>query len=378
MGGDDLGSDDEYLAVVSGGRGDDDSSSGGGSGSDDDDDDDELQYLAKESSTNKPISKKRQRGDEPEVDDNHKKSKKKDQQQDVKTKKEHLRILQLAHDLEYSTPSEQATFLTRWINATDNDSSDNPTSTEKLKFVPNQFMVPSSTGGTQKGTMSHTSLGERLANTISKKRFKLWNKKHSPLVLIVCLSARRAVEILKELSSTNKSEYANGGCGYKFGIAKLFAKHLTVQQQCNMLQTTTYPIAIGTPHRLVTLLSTSKNGGTAEEGDDDNENTTNNNNNNDDETALSLKHTQLVILDCHKNTKNYTVCTLPDTSQHVKELITKYIQPELHRTTSKSEGGGDAAASEQNSKKQNKKNKKKKNKKKGNNNEIDNLRLAFF
>ena len=372
MGGDDLGSDDEYLAVVSGGRGDDDSSNVS------DSDDDELQHKVNSSSNEiTDNNKKRQREQEEEQvgddDDNNTKRAKKDL--DVKSKKEHLRILQLAHDLEYSTSSEQATFLTRWINSTDNDSGN---TTEKLKFVPNQFMVPS-TGGTQKG-MAYTSLGERLSNTMSKKRFKLWNKKHSPLVLIVCLSARRAVEILKELSSTNKSEYANGGCGYKFGIAKLFAKHLTVQQQCNMLQTTTYPIAIGTPHRLVTLLSTSKNGGTAEEGDDDNENTTNNNNNNDDETALSLKHTQLVILDCHKNTKNYTVCTLPDTSQHVKELITKYIQPELHRTTSGAEGseGNTVSTSPQNSKKQNKKNKKKNKKKRGNNNEIDNLRLAFF
>ena len=62
-----------------------------------------------------------------------------------------------------------------------------------------------------------------------------------PLVVIVAQSARRAVEIMKPLSLTLKHR-----------ICKLFAKHLKVEDQVGDLKEK-YPIAIGTPSRLMKL-----------------------------------------------------------------------------------------------------------------------------
>ena len=356
MGGDDLGDDDYLVATTVGGD---------GAASDSEDESVTNDYTAASSSSQKKKTNKKRQHDElyndssaahgtvsdDDDDDGNDDSNKKAK---LMSKKEHLRILQLAHDLEYSTSEVQAKFLTKWmsnqISTNDNDGGNNDE--EKIKFVQNQFMVPNSTSSNKVSDMN--SLGERLSNTISKKKFKQWNKKHSPLVLIVCLSARRAVSILKDLSSSD----SGSGCNYKFGIAKLFAKHLTVEQQTNMLSNTSYPIAIGTPHRLLALLSTP-----------------NTENPNLSDTALSLKHTQLVVLDCHPNIKNYTVCTLPDTAPHVKELIQNYIQPQMNRVKAmKNDGnpGDDKSLSKKALKRLNKKNK-------GNINGSDsNLRLAFF
>jgi hypothetical protein len=149
-------------------------------------------------------------------------------------------------------------------------------------------------------------MAARLVLILSQKKLKQWNVPQCPMCIIVCLSARRAVTVLKELAR------------YKLRIAKLFAKHLTVEQQESMLQSTSFPIAVGTPHRLVTLASASA----VASGASGTKTTT---------PALSLSKTKLIVLDSHVNPKKYTVCTLPDTAPHVQEFLVQLIHPELKR-----------------------------------------------
>jgi hypothetical protein len=63
----------------------------------------------------------------------------------------------------------------------------------------------------------------------------------APLVIIVCSAARRAVEIIKPIS-----------LDLKYKVAKLFSKHMKVEDQVEMLKSK-FPIAVGTPNRLMKL-----------------------------------------------------------------------------------------------------------------------------
>ena len=76
-------------------------------------------------------------------------------------------------------------------------------------------------------------------------KFKTWTRKNapgSPLVIIVCMSAKRCALLLKHLAK------------YKKAVAKLFAKHMKRQDQIELLQTQKVAMAIGTPHRIGKLV----------------------------------------------------------------------------------------------------------------------------
>jgi len=141
-------------------------------------------------------------------------------------------------------------------------------------------------------TSPESTLEARLRSAISLKKMKKWKVIKSPMVLIVCVSARRAVAVLKELASLN------------IRAAKLFAKHMNVNQQRDLLSQQAYGLAVGTPHRLLALC-------------------------NDD--SLNLKNTQLVVLDSETNPKGFTVCTLPDTAGDCMELLRQGVLPQLKR-----------------------------------------------
>jgi hypothetical protein len=131
--------------------------------------------------------------------------------------------------------------------------------------------------------------------------------------VIVCVSARRAVSLLKE-------EIAS--C--KVRIGKFFPKNGTIQEQQQQIQNTILPIIIGTPHRLYQLsssLTVSDNHDTANKK---------NNHMNMNGKLLRWDHTQLVIIDNYQVPhKQYTVCTLPDTAKDCMKLIHEYIYPQL-------------------------------------------------
>lgn len=135
-------------------------------------------------------------------------------------------------------------------------------------------------------------IAKRIQAIVSKKKLKKWKEKESPAVIIICLSARRAVQLLKELAPLNVR------------AAKLFAKHITIEDQVKQLEESSFGIAVGTPHRILTL---------AKQG------------------ALSFEKTMCVALDTALNDKKFSVYTLPDTAPHTQALLKEFVQPECRK-----------------------------------------------
>jgi hypothetical protein len=135
-------------------------------------------------------------------------------------------------------------------------------------------------------------LYERLKDGVAIKRMKKWKNTKSPCVVVVCISAKRAVAVLKELSVT------------KVRAAKLFAKHMNITEQAEQLRSTPFGLAVGTPNRLRALC----------DGGD-----------------LSFAHTQLVVFDCQVSNKAFTVCTLPDTAPDCMSLLRDFAVPQLKK-----------------------------------------------
>ena len=146
----------------------------------------------------------------------------------------------------------------------------------------------------------------RLLSVSSKKRLKRHSAKGSPSILIVCQSARRAVAILKECVPLHTK------------AAKLFPKQGTVTHQLKECSQSPFGLAVGTPQRLAALFGMSETD--TKHGDDG-----------DNLAPLRLDATQLVILDAEPSNKKYTVCTLPDTAQWCMKFVQTIVLPELRK-----------------------------------------------
>ncbi|KAL3663547.1 hypothetical protein V7S43_011434 [Phytophthora oleae] len=117
----------------------------------------------------------------------------------------------------------------------------------------------------------------------------------SPYFIILCSSALRCVEVIKYITS------------FKCRVAKLFAKHMKVDEQAKQLAGVYLPIAVGTPARVKKLLEMN---------------------------ALSLKHTTHVIFDMEKDKKQLTVLELKDTATEMVDLLQFYFIPQLNKEDS--------------------------------------------
>lgn len=253
MGGDDLGSDDEYLnASIS--------------------DTAETSLLEKLEKLEETSSKKRSRDDSAEDES----------VDEIPTKKSSARVLiEAGRDLASESVEVQCTFLQ---TAFAHEVQLRGHSIDNLpKLVASHF-----------STSNESTLEARIRGAVSMKKLKKYKTLRSPMVLVVCVSARRAVAVLKELASL------------KLRAAKLFAKHMDPSQQRTMLTQQAYGLAVGTPNRLLALCQ-------------------------GDEPALNLNHTSLVILDSESNPKGYTVCTLPDTAGDCMELLRLHVVPQLKK-----------------------------------------------
>lgn len=174
------------------------------------------------------------------------------------------------------------------------------------KFDESNFVLPDPIKMQEKGPRSLASFLK--SGTIpSMKKLKKWKHKQSPMVLILCISARRAVSLLKEMAGMNVR------------VAKLFAKHMNVAEQEQDLEDNSYGIAVGTPNRLLKLFE-----GTNDDGDTEGK----------PNGALCLDYTQLVILDCHEDQKRFTVCTMNDTAPDLVRFLQVAVVPELRRRKS--------------------------------------------
>ena len=169
-------------------------------------------------------------------------------------------------------------------------------------------------GGEGDGPMSMATYLKGGALT-SMKRLKKWKHTGSPMVLIVSISARRAVQVLKQLSPLNVR------------AAKLFAKHMDLDEQITMLRTNSFGIAVGTPNRLLKLAESGGNGGDGSGSDSDDS---------DDDSgstggALSLDGTELLVIDNHEDSKAFTVCTMNDTAPDLMQFLHKAVVPQMRK-----------------------------------------------
>jgi hypothetical protein len=111
-------------------------------------------------------------------------------------------------------------------------------------------------------------------------------KSHTKVkVLIVCSSALRCLEIIRELKNMPKLK-----------IAKLFSKHMKINEQIEMLKTASYLVGVGTPNRLVKILET-------------------------DPDAIPQKRVEFLIIDgSHKDKKSMTIWNLQEHHADLKQL----------------------------------------------------------
>lgn len=260
-GGDDLGDDDQYLNLTT---------------LDSDDNDDTQQQSS---------SKKRKHDNE--VGDGNKTEKK-------KTKKKGK---QMFRDVAIQSCEEQASYL--WECYSD-------ALTGKLKRSDKRLPLDQiGPKFTEKSIVKFEAdddhnddrnIAPNFKSILSMKRLKKWKTTKSPMVIIICVSARRAMSVLKGLAPL------------KCRCAKLFSKHMSVKDQKNMLENSTYGVAAGTPNRLLKLCS---------------------------EGALDLSSTELVVLDGQEIHKTMNVCTLYDTAPDLMEFIRTYVQPGITKGNTK-------------------------------------------
>uniref|UniRef100_A0A7S3PUB8 Uncharacterized protein n=1 Tax=Chaetoceros debilis TaxID=122233 RepID=A0A7S3PUB8_9STRA len=167
------------------------------------------------------------------------------------------------------------------------------------KFTADQFAKPREDGKNSSSKYERSMVKYLKSGVLfSMKRLKKWRHEKSPCVIIVCISALRAVAVLKEISSLN------------IRAAKLFAKHMKISDQVNMLNENSYSIAVGTPGRLLKLTET-------KDGDGD--------------EALSLEHTELILIDCAEDKKKFTVCASNDTAPDLMKLIQSGVIPQMKK-----------------------------------------------
>lgn len=282
MGGDDLGSDDEYFVAPVRGIMDDD---------DDDNGSSVDANQAKETLEGRIRRRSENHGEESYADDDddgiHQEPSKKKQKK-TKTKRGGdggQKLKSIGHRVVEESAEQQAEFLSEFIGepfTTQNIAAQRPDQQQKQQQQPKDD---------EEDGFSF-SAAERLVSFISKKQLKKPQqgpKLPSPRVLILAISARRAVAILKELAPL------------RIQIAKLFPKQGTCHEQATQLSETKFCVAVGTPQRIKELM---------------------------DRGSLSVKQTQLVLLDTFQNDKRFSVYTLPDTSTYCVDVLKDYVRPE--------------------------------------------------
>ena len=293
MGGDDLGSDDEYLSAPIKGE----QSAENSEENDSDSSDDEYSMDGGPSNTlidevDNTISNSRKRGNDDVVTTptESASTKRKKNMKELRRGENGGQLKTLGIGIRHESIESKAEILSQYAT---------------VKFLPqhiskiqnnhnnNNHRAATATATTT-ATMDSSNFMDRLLCLISKKQLKK-TMKGSPRVIVLCLSARRCVSVLKNLVPL------------KLRIAKLFPKQGNIEEQANQLQNTDFGLAVGTPHRIKVLM---------------------------DRGSLSLKNTQLFGLDTFENEKRFTVYTLPDTSCHTQELLKNHVHQELSTTAS--------------------------------------------
>lgn len=134
------------------------------------------------------------------------------------------------------------------------------------------------------------SFGASWKEALCKKELKN-SEPGSPALLTISLSALRSLEILRSLKPFTKDCHA----------AKLFAKHLKVEEQVSCLKNHVN-VACGTPSRIKKLI---------------------------DMEALGLSRLSIVVLDMHTDVKGYSLFNIPQIRDEFWELYTTHFHQRL-------------------------------------------------
>ena len=206
MGGDDLGSDDEYLTVPSGGL---------------DDYSDNLSVDDEHDAQNNQSEQSRKRQEKGDVDSNQSVQKK-------KSKKRGGPMEVLGSKIRFESAESKAEILSEYAGVDFYASHIARASNKNKEYV--------------NSDIESENFKDRLLCLISKKQLKSKLQQRSPRAVIFCLSARRSVAILKDLAPM------------RLRIAKLFPKQGTIGDQARQLENTEFSLAVGTPHRIKELI----------------------------------------------------------------------------------------------------------------------------
>lgn len=283
MGGDDLGSEDEYL------------------------DQSWIKYNEPAADVEEDDDKGKESGEKGRKRKNDKSELKAEEHDDSKVKKKAKKgsmqalMLETSRDIADKDCDVQAAFLWTTFTHALKMSGDNLEEVEKFK-AENFSSTAKISGKHGKSMSAYISSGV----LSSKKRLKKWKEPQSPMVLVLCASARRSVAILKDFSTSN------------LRIAKLFPKNMKLDDQIAMLKKSSLGIAVGTPNRILKLSQSVV--------DDSNDSEIEN-----ESCALSLEKTELVIIDCHQDQKRFTVLTLTDTAPDLMKFIRHAVVPQMQK-----------------------------------------------
>ncbi len=205
MGGDDLGSDDEYLAAPLGGAGDyvDDSS-----------DEDVAQEQTSPTKKRKGDGGGDKTGSSNNVETDDAKKK--------KSKKRGGPMQVLGTKIRLESTESKAEILSEFADA--------------------DFQASNIAKIRDDGNIDSGNFMDRLLCLISKKQLKTKLQQRSPRAIIFCQSARRSVAILKDLGPI------------KIRVAKLFPKQGTIGEQSRQMELQEFGLAVGTPHRIKELI----------------------------------------------------------------------------------------------------------------------------
>jgi len=105
-----------------------------------------------------------------------------------------------------------------------------------------------------------------------------------------------------DLYHSLKSEYVN------ISIAKLFAKHIKIEEQMHFLQSTVTPICVGTPNRIKKL---TENG------------------------ALTITNCKILIIDTHKDDKKATIFDIHDTKTDLLYFYKQFCDDQIRKSVMK-------------------------------------------
>ncbi|KAJ2840695.1 cms1 ribosomal small subunit [Coemansia sp. 'formosensis'] len=111
----------------------------------------------------------------------------------------------------------------------------------------------------------------------------------APQVLVICSSALRVIDLVKRLRPVSKR-----------GVLKLFSRHIKIDDQKKTLKTTAVDIAVGTPNRILKLLT---------------------------EDALKVNRLRLVVIDCWQDDKMRVVIDMDDTRKDLFAIWQDVLLP---------------------------------------------------